>query len=42
MNQFEKLNIIGEGAYGIVFRARDKNTNQIVAVKQLKDIDLQD
>ena len=33
---YEKLNHIEEGSYGIVFRARDTETNAIVALKQLK------
>lgn len=33
---YEKLNSIEEGSYGIVFRARDKQTGDIVALKKLK------
>jgi len=33
---YEKLNHIEEGSYGIVYRARDTQTNEIVALKQLK------
>ncbi|KAI8099063.1 kinase-like domain-containing protein [Halteromyces radiatus] len=33
---YERLNHIEEGSYGIVFRARDKATGDIVAVKKLK------
>lgn len=33
---FKKLNRIEEGTYGIVFRAQDKETGEIVALKQLK------
>lgn len=33
---FERLNHIEEGSYGIVFRARDKETDEIVALKKLK------
>ncbi|KAI8971470.1 kinase-like domain-containing protein, partial [Mycotypha africana] len=33
---FEKLNHIEEGSYGVVFRARDKETGEIVALKKLK------
>lgn len=32
---FEKLNPIGEGTYGRVFRARDRNTGEIVALKKV-------
>lgn len=34
--RFEKLNRISEGTYGIVYRARDLITNEIVALKRLK------
>lgn len=30
------MNKIDEGAYGVVFRARDKTTDEIVAIKKLK------
>lgn len=33
---YERLNQIEEGSYGIVFRARDKDTGDIVALKKLK------
>ena len=33
---YEKLNRIEEGTYGIVFRARNRETGEIVALKQLK------
>ncbi|KAJ3129875.1 hypothetical protein HK100_008365 [Physocladia obscura] len=33
---YEKLNRIEEGSYGIVYRARDKQTGEIVALKKLK------
>lgn len=33
---FKKLNRIEEGTYGIVYRAQDKETGDIVALKQLK------
>lgn len=33
---YEKLNQIEEGSYGVVFRARDKQTGEIVALKKLK------
>ncbi|CAO0797791.1 unnamed protein product [Mucor circinelloides] len=33
---FERLNHIEEGSYGIVFRARDKETDEVVALKKLK------
>ncbi|XP_061393739.1 cyclin-dependent kinase 10 [Musca vetustissima] len=36
VTEFEKLNRIGEGTYGIVYRARDTRTNQIVALKKVR------
>ena len=33
---YERLNQIEEGTYGVVFRARDKQTGDIVALKRLK------
>jgi cell division cycle 2-like len=33
---YEKLNHIEEGSYGIVYRAKDKETGDIVALKKLK------
>lgn len=36
VNEFEKLNRVGEGTYGIVYRARDTKTNEIVALKKVR------
>lgn len=33
---FEKLNRLGEGTYGTVYRARDKDSGQIVALKKVR------
>ena len=33
---YERLNQIEEGSYGVVFRARDKTTGDVVALKKLK------
>jgi cell division cycle 2-like protein len=33
---FERLNVIEEGSYGVVSRARDKETGRLVALKRLK------
>jgi cell division cycle 2-like protein len=33
---YERLNQIEEGSYGVVYRARDKQTGSIVALKKLK------
>ena len=36
VDQYEKLNKIDEGTYGVVYRARDRDTKRIVALKRLK------
>ncbi|CAF0869134.1 unnamed protein product [Brachionus calyciflorus] len=36
VDMFEKLEIIGEGTYGKVFKARDIKTNELVALKSVK------
>jgi len=36
VDRFRKLNRIDEGTYGVVYRARDTETDNIVALKQLK------
>nr|XP_033798688.1 cyclin-dependent kinase 10 isoform X1 [Geotrypetes seraphini] len=36
VKEFEKLNRIGEGTYGIVYRARDTRTDEIVALKKVR------
>lgn len=33
---YERLSHIDEGTYGVVFKARDNSTNEIVAIKQIK------
>ncbi|CDW53839.1 Cell division protein kinase 10 [Trichuris trichiura] len=33
---FERLNQIGEGTYGVVYRARDTETGEIVALKKMR------
>ncbi|KAK3264188.1 hypothetical protein CYMTET_27056, partial [Cymbomonas tetramitiformis] len=33
---YEKINRIGEGTYGVVYRARHKPTNEIVALKKVR------
>jgi serine/threonine protein kinase len=36
MENYEKLEKIGEGTYGIVYKGRDKNSGQIVALKKIR------
>lgn len=36
VREFEKLNRIGEGTYGIVYRARDTKSQEIVALKKVR------
>lgn len=36
VGDFEKLNRIGEGTYGIVYRARDMKTKEVVALKKIR------
>ncbi|CAG8719238.1 5046_t:CDS:2, partial [Gigaspora rosea] len=36
MEDFEKLEKVGEGTYGIVYRAKEKKTGRIVALKQVR------
>ncbi len=36
VNDFEKLNRVGEGTYGVVYRARDLKSNKIVALKRVR------
>nr|CDS31108.2 cyclin dependent kinase 11B [Hymenolepis microstoma] len=36
VDEFECLNRIEEGTYGVVYRARDKKTNEVFALKRLK------
>lgn len=36
IHEYERLNHIEEGSYGVVFRAREKATGDIVALKKLK------
>ncbi|KAH9507240.1 Cyclin-dependent kinase-like 1 [Bulinus truncatus] len=34
MDKYEKINKIGEGSYGVVFKCRNRETSQLVAIKK--------
>ncbi|KAK8944775.1 hypothetical protein KSP39_PZI008445 [Platanthera zijinensis] len=36
MDQYEKVEKIGEGTYGVVYKARDKLTNETIALKKIR------
>jgi len=36
MDRYAKLEKVGEGTYGVVYKARDTGTNQIVALKKIR------
>lgn len=37
MNKYEVLGVVGEGAYGVVLRCKNKDTNEVVAIKKFKE-----
>ena len=37
MNRYEVLDALGEGAFGDVFKARERSTGGLVAIKRFKD-----
>jgi cyclin-dependent kinase-like len=37
MNKYEILGVVGEGAYGIVLKCRNKESGDILAIKKFKD-----
>lgn len=36
VDEYERLNHIEEGSYGVVFRAKERKTGEVVALKKLK------
>lgn len=36
-NKYKPIEIIGQGTFGIVMKCEDKQTNEIVAIKKIKD-----
>lgn len=36
MWQYEKVEKIGEGTYGVVYKARNRKTNQTLALKKIR------
>jgi len=36
MERYQKLEKIGEGTYGVVYKAKDKTTNELVALKKIR------
>ena len=36
MDNFEKVEKIGEGTYGVVYKARNRLTDEIVALKRIR------
>jgi cyclin-dependent kinase-like len=36
-NKYEVLGIVGEGAYGVVYKCKNKETNKFVAIKKFKE-----
>jgi cyclin-dependent kinase len=35
-DRYEKIDEVGQGTYGVVYKAKDKKTNELVALKKIK------
>lgn len=35
-DRYERLTKLGEGTYGVVYKGRDRKTNEFVALKKIK------
>ena len=38
LEKYERIGRIGEGAYGIVYKARNRNTGKFVALKRIRSV----
>ena len=38
-NKYEVLGVVGEGAYGIVYKCQNKETGRYVAIKRFKEVE---
>lgn len=36
MDNFQKVEKIGEGTYGVVYKARNRETGEVVALKKIR------
>jgi serine/threonine protein kinase len=39
MNKYEVLGVVGEGAYGVVLKCRNRESGELVAIKKFKESD---
>jgi cyclin-dependent kinase-like len=39
MNKYDIIGVVGEGAYGVVLKCKNKENGEIVAIKKFKDSD---
>lgn len=37
MEKYENLGLVGEGSYGVVFKCKNINTGNVVAIKKILD-----